>query len=408
MNTIGTVYKNLALYESAEQMLLDSLAIRRQTFGNEDPRVVAALISLGELQDLAGEPDTAEGTLREALALARSVQGPSSLAAGEAMNDIANVIGQPRRHEYDAAADFYRQAIEIYTREKGPEDRDTRAIKTNLAVLLGRLRRPEEAEALLRENLASARADRGPLHPEVANICSVLSYILERERRLTEAEALLRTAYSIARETVGDDHPRTAEVTRRLALDLMAQGRHREAEPLLRDAQSAWKVSYRDKDADARAHVAADLGLLLGSLGQTEEGESQLTDAIAMYRRLYDDNSRYVALAQTKLADILLRSGRAQEALRIVEEAHSKLASEPVLLAYAASVQAAALAALGRATEAETLVPELRPPSRPPALSERVMMARALELYSGWASQDASEALKAELTAEEYLPISLR
>jgi hypothetical protein len=127
-----------------------------------------------------------------------------------------------------------------------------------------------------------------------------------------------------------------------------------------------------------------------------------------MYRRLYDDNSRYVALAQTKLADIILRDGRPQEALPIAEEAHAKLASEPVLLAYAAGVQSAALAALGRAEEAEALVPELRPPSRPPAPSERMMMARALELYSGWASRAASDAMKAQLTADEYLPISLR
>jgi tetratricopeptide (TPR) repeat protein len=275
--------------------------------------------------------------------------------------------------------------------------------------MLRRLRKSDEAEQLLRETLASARAAHGAVHPEVANISGLLAGTLEQQRRLREAEEFQRIAYSTFQRTNGEEHPLTAGVARALALNLMAQDRGPEAESFLREAQHAWSVVYRYGDADATAHVTADLGLLLGSLGRVQEGEKQLLDAIAMYRRLHDDDHKYVALAQTKLADILLRAGRTQEALQISEEADSKLVAEPVLQAYAASVHASALARLGRIADAEALVPELRPPdSPPPTLKERVMMARALELYSSWAPKDASEALKAQLITDEYLPINLR
>src|SRR4029077_20824329 len=36
MNTIGLVYKKLALFDLSKQLLTESLAIRRATFGNHD------------------------------------------------------------------------------------------------------------------------------------------------------------------------------------------------------------------------------------------------------------------------------------------------------------------------------------------------------------------------------------
>jgi hypothetical protein len=92
--------------------------------------------------------------------------------------------------------------------------------------------------------------------------------------------------------------------------------------------------------------------------------------------------------------------------LQLIDTARTSLTGKNVTLAYAASVQAAALAALGRTNEARALEAAMRPPVQQSSLLERMVMSRALGVYTTWAPPDAAERFKADLTAAGFLPIS--
>jgi hypothetical protein len=71
MDTMGTVYKSLGLYDAAAPLVAKSVERRRSIFGDDHLAVAQSLNHLGEVQALKAEYNEAEKNLREALAVRR-------------------------------------------------------------------------------------------------------------------------------------------------------------------------------------------------------------------------------------------------------------------------------------------------------------------------------------------------
>jgi serine/threonine-protein kinase len=116
----------------------------------------------------------------------------------------------------------------------------------DLGILKQRRGETEEAERLLRQSLAIARASGPEGHEETALVLRHLGEVLSQRGKAAEAEPLLREALAIhgtARQPEhsgrSDRRPESAAILRSLGYSLVLQARYSEAEPLLLQA-------YRD------------------------------------------------------------------------------------------------------------------------------------------------------------------
>jgi non-specific serine/threonine protein kinase/serine/threonine-protein kinase len=384
MNTIGLVYKELAIYPEALELIEGSLTTRRALFGDGDPGVSASLISLGEVYHRKGELEPAEAAFREALLLRQAHEGADSLAAAEAMNDLGLILGNSTRGQYTQAEGLYRQALAIYERERGDDGPEQRMIRRNLSAVLVSQLKHDEAEDLLTRMLDSVRAEAGPDDPEVAEISLRLANVLTARGPLDEAEHLLRETRAIFVRTHGPSHPMVGTTSRNLALVLVGQGRYEEAEALLREALRIFEES-QSSGSEFLASARSDLGMVLTLRHQPDEAEANLQEALSLFARQLGTENPTVGVVETRIADLRVTFGRPEEALAIARQARPKFGADVISKAYATSVEAAALAALGRRDQAEALVPALAVSKPPKNVLNRIAMARAIDLYATWA-----------------------
>jgi hypothetical protein len=129
--------------------------------------------------------------------------------------------------------------------------------------------------------------------------------------------------------------------------------------------------------------------------------------SIAYYTQILGADNPSVGVAEARLADILVGTGRPEEASAIAARAIPKLERSPITRVYATSAQAAALADLGRREEAEALAPGLRPTGPRPGIQGRIALTRALALYARWAPDSEVERVRADLAAAGFVPLDL-
>lgn len=119
MISMGRAYAGLAMYERANALLQQALALRRAILGPEHLEVAEALHYLGvsqaELRDYKG----ALATLREALRIREAALGPEALAAAETLIEIGFV--QMRLGDYRATGAALRRAVPIYEHVLGKD-----------------------------------------------------------------------------------------------------------------------------------------------------------------------------------------------------------------------------------------------------------------------------------------------
>ncbi len=86
---------------------------------------------------------------------------------------------------------------------------------------------------MFHQSLALSRSIHGDKHPNSAYSMLGLGEVLLSMKRPGEAEAIIREAVAIRQESLPADHPLTAEAGSLLGASLVAQSRFAEAEPVL-------------------------------------------------------------------------------------------------------------------------------------------------------------------------------
>ncbi len=92
MDVMGTVHKNLMLFEAARPLLEDALRIRRQLHGEEHLDVASSLQDLGAVLYFTGELDQAESAFRRALKIRRDLLDGEHRDVAQSLNDLGTVL----------------------------------------------------------------------------------------------------------------------------------------------------------------------------------------------------------------------------------------------------------------------------------------------------------------------------
>lgn len=225
---VGRAYAVIAESQLAEPHL------RRAIELDQRPRVRRELETrlMGVLKEL-GQLDEAGLIASDVLDEIRAERGPHDAETLRATNNLATV--RMRQQRYEEAADLLREIL----RNKeavAPEDSDSIAVsRSNLATCLSALGRHDEALPLREEVLADVETTLGPDSPQTFIALNNLAVSVERVGKQPERAIELRhRALSLAIALHGERHPNTLVARNNLAMLLRSRGELQQAEAMFR------------------------------------------------------------------------------------------------------------------------------------------------------------------------------
>jgi tetratricopeptide (TPR) repeat protein len=400
MDTMGTVYKSLGLYDDARTLLERGLATRRTLFGDRNLEVARSeanigqvlglqaefatatqmyekaiqtqreatelnpaelaqsLLGLAHVRSLEGMFEEAERLLREAIELQRPTADTTSLDLARSLDQLGLALASQAR--YEEAEPLLREALAMRrTLIPSGVHPDITDSLNNLAVFLYEAGEYAESEKLFRESLDIIRRLLGENHPNVAVAYNNLAFVLHDAKNFAAAEEHYQRALDIRIAALGAQHPQTAQSLNNLAFVYYDQGKVERALELSRQALAIYRSAYGGDHPEV-AYGLQNLAGWLVEQGDYEEARPMLEEALAMNQRLLPSGHTDIAITQSGMAVLLLKTGQPDDALAIAAAARESLAAafgaEHWRAAWAEALEGASLSALRRFDEAEPLL----------------------------------------------------
>lgn len=402
MDTLGTVYMGLGLYNQARPLLdravstqrsralddplplsqalshlgdllmlqakLDAAekvyreALQLESSRPEDPAAQAQLANtqygLGVLLAQQGLYPNAEKNLREALARQQALYGAAHPEIARTLKDLAQTVAD--RGDTQAALPLMQSAVAMQRQLRGDEPHPDLASAINdMALLLESQGQYDEAEKLYVESLLMKQRLFGTQHPEVANALENLATDLSDKGDLAGAEPLYRQSLAMWRKLLGEDHPEVATALHNLAVLEYDRGNTREALKSQRESLAIFRKVY-PHNHPMIALILNQIGFWLTLSGDFADADRDIGDALAMRIRLLGEHHPDIASSRLVLATLRVDQHRYQDGLDSARAATdmyaSAMSSNHWRTAASMSVQGAALTGLGRCDEAEPLL----------------------------------------------------
>ena len=287
------------------------LAFLRDTVdsvGESERRIELRLRIAAVLMDLA-RWDESEKQQRHALAEAEAHSHSTLVAL--ASNELATLLHRTNRLE--EAEPLMRRALAIDGAVFGKQHPVLATRLNNLAQLLKSTNRIEDAELLMRRALAIDEAAFGRQHPNVAIRLNNLACLLQDTNRIGEAEPLFRRALKIDVAAFGEHHPNVAINLNNLATLLLDTDRIEECEPLLRRALEIGEAAFGRRHPTVATYLA-NLASLVQNTGRIADAEPLIRRALEIDEAALGEHHPTVAVRLNSLAALLHRVKRPEEA----------------------------------------------------------------------------------------------
>ncbi len=311
LNGLAHLYYTRGRYARAEPLYLRVLAILEKGLYAAHLDIANTLNNLARLYYAQGKYLQAEPHYLRALAILEQVNGLDNPDAAEILNNLGQLYRA--QGKYDQAETSYLRALDI--KEKTPTLKypDTAHILNNLAILYRAQGRYDEAEQLYRSRLEFYEAVLGPEHPDTAMTMNNLARLYLTLEKYDQAEELYLRALAI-RETVrGLTHPDTATTLSNLAQLYQAQGRDEQAEVFYLRALAIRK-SALGPEHPGIANIFTNLALLYCNQGKYLEAEKLYIRALSIRETALGPEHPEVATVLEKYADLLRITGRMDSA----------------------------------------------------------------------------------------------
>jgi tetratricopeptide (TPR) repeat protein len=398
LDTLGTAYMGLGLYNRAKPLLESAVAKRRGLAPAEPADLATSLSHLGDLltlradypgaesayhraielqsalprdqlddaalgrslyglgneQEDAGQSANAERTLRDALALQqRLFKGPSTDTA-RTLQVLAWAV---RERDLNAAIPLMQQAVAmdraLWGAEPYPEYADA---LNDLGLLLRDKGDYKESEQLLRESLAMKRRLLGDKHPEVALSLQNLALVLQAKGDLEGASSAFLQALAMERELLGDVHPDVAVTLYNLAWVKYGQGDVRGALDTAREALRIYRTLFQGDNPDV-ARAMTWVGYLLTDTGDYPNAGTYLQEGLEMRRRLFGKSNSEIASSLLYVGILQVATHKYPEALASARESMdmftTAFSATSWKTAIAQAVSGAALTGMGKYSDAQ-------------------------------------------------------
>jgi serine/threonine protein kinase len=349
LSTVGAVYDSLGQYQDALPLLDEALQLQSQE--HDDSRI-ETLLELGRARIGAGELSRAEAPLQEALRLAQSDAGSTSIETGRALWTLG--VLRHQQGNFGDAKNLYVRSLALLETANAPQT-DISGVLGELAKVYSREQQWQLAKQAYERALEIDRHVLGDDHPRVAFRLQNLAIVAQNMGDLKKAEDLYRDALQREEHSYGERLPETAITKGNYGLLLQREGRLVEAEPLLRDAVSIRLALYGPSHYLV-GYARVSLAMLLHDKGDLAGAENQFREALAIYDASLPANHQYRAALLMHFARLLVDRNESAEALVRSEEsikiwaATSPATNPQTALAHA--IHAYALEHLGRLPQA--------------------------------------------------------
>ncbi len=352
---LGQLLGLQADFEAAAQLYLDAIAIQRAASDVPTPELALSLSGLAEIRSLQGDYEGAEELLRDAIEIQRQTLGDENLTVAKSLNHLGMSLWD--QGKYDAAEPLLRESLAMGRRVvPGGVHPDLNESLNNLAVFLLDTGEYEESERLFRESLEINLRLLGEDHPDIAISLNNLAFVLHDTRNYESAKEYYQRALDIRLAVFGEQHQQTAQSLNNLAFLYHDQG---ETERSLEFSQRAL-AAFRSVYPDDHVEVARGLQNLAGWLveeGDYETAETMLNEALAMNQRILPGDHPDIAITQSGIAVLMLETDRAEVALEMAAAAGESLTTaygaDHWRTGWALALEGASLTALGRFADAE-------------------------------------------------------
>ncbi len=326
--TIGTVFRELALYDEAAKMLAPAVPLARSVRPGDSEETADAAGSFAQLLHDRGELEAAEPLYREALAMDQRLFPGDDARVATDLNNLSQLLND--KGDLAAAVPLARQALEMRRRLYPGDHEEVAESLNNLANLL---RGPGgkgdliASIALFREALAMSRRIYPGDHPRVAGGLNNLSVLLKNSGDLAAAEPLARETLEMRRRLFPGDHPYVATGLNNLAVVLQARGDLVAPEALFRESLAMRRRLF------PAGHVSTAIDLF--NLARLMFARSDFAQAAPLYHEAAELYERTQGDGFWRAGEARLGLGRALTGLHRFAEAEAELHTAQKLLANA-------------------------------------------------------------------------
>jgi tetratricopeptide (TPR) repeat protein len=403
METMGTVYTSLGLYDQAAKLLSSALDKRRTLYGAKHLEVARSMDRLGEVLKLSAQYEPAEKLYREALALRREMLGNEHIDTARSVYELADLLG--RRGDFPQSEPLFREALALRKKllparspdvaqsleglalnlydqgsyqdasrllreavamrreiHDGPHPQLAEALN-NLGFVIDETGQYSEAEQLFREALEMKRVLLGTDHPEIAIGLNNIAFALYEQRKYDAAQVFYESALEMQRRLLGKEHPDVAMTLNNLAFVVHDKGDLKTALELSRASLETYTLALR-ADHPSVARGKNNLAMWMMEANDFTAAESLLREALEVRVKRLGAEHADSAGTMTLLAGVLIETKRYDEALKLAADAHAvylkSLGREHWRTASAASAEGAARAGLAQFQQAEPLLVQSR------------------------------------------------
>jgi eukaryotic-like serine/threonine-protein kinase len=310
LQTVGSAYATLGLYDDARTQFDEALAARTRALGATSLPVAETELALADVTASHGDLTAAEGHYARAMSVRESLLGPDHPLVARVVYGLGALRWQQGR--LNEAEVQYQRALRIDERSTADSAEMARDLM-GLAVVLWQRKRYAPAETLMKRSIAVQEQHLGADHLEVAKSLNNLGGLYWSMERYADALPLYERARRTFERVLDPSHPNVSAIYANLGETYWKLGRFDEAEPLFRRA-----LAIKEKRlAPGNPSFAVTLHSLAGLL----RDEGKFPEAEVAYRRALD--IRVHALGPTNdetletssaLAAMLRSRGRVGEA----------------------------------------------------------------------------------------------
>lgn len=310
-DVVGSVYRELGLYDDAASLLQQALTTKRDVYGADAAEVATTLTQLGITHRVQGDYAAADSAYRAALAIQQATYGPEHADIAETLTNLAVVVR--RQGDLPRAETLAREALAQRIQFLGFDDEEVAGSMNNLAVILSLQDKMEEADSLYALATGVLRRTAGDLHPGVASMLNNRAYIRGQLGDLPASEALYREAIMAKRSLLGPDHPGLVRNLNNLTSTLMSQEKYAAADSVLAEAFTISEAALPDAHPDVGISLA-HRGRLRAAQGRAAEAGRDFLASIDVRRDVYEAPHHRIASSLHGLAQALSDQGRHAEA----------------------------------------------------------------------------------------------
>ena len=313
LHAIGRIFFSTGDYDQSIEHLESSLGLKRDLYGDDDPRLADTYGYLAmvkhEAQDISADT---KAFSTKAIELHRRAYG-EDLRYARLLTEHS-VLQMYVDEDYAAAVETLENAVAIHDRELQADDPERIFTYQQLLRAHERLGEFEIAQQYGERAVAIAEETFGPNHARVSSPLFYLSRVMESQGQYAEAAVRMEQVLEIDKRVFGVDDPRTADTHLNLAHMLRMSG---DLETAIYHAEQSVELT-RNALGDKHSQYSVALTVLARARqegGQFDDAEKLLREALEIVEVSEGPDHTFTAYTLLLYGDLLADAGRFEQAI---------------------------------------------------------------------------------------------